>query len=794
MVRLPTFLRRDRKGGQELPTESGSTIVALRARAEAGDPEAMFALGQAFEQGSQVLQDFSEAVRWYEAAATNNHPSACAALGEIFLVGRGTAASSDPASDDRGRFSGTAHILKSLSVPIDFGKAAHWNHVAAEFGDPAAQTRLAAQYAYGRGVAQNWGEAERLFQLAAAKGDVIAQRGLGVLYAGEEAGNQNFSRAAHWLLEAADQGDVPANAALGFLTLQGKVPGGTDADAFRRLKTAAEGGHIDAMAALGYLYQQGRGTDSDLGGAETWYRRASIRGHIGATLSLGFLLADDLPVPDYVSAALAFREAADLGNAIGQYALGRLYLSGVGVPADPAKAEELLKLAADQESAPALEILAALKASSSDGQEISAAASLFDRAIQAGSREALYHRAHMALSGPGIAPSDASSGLDMLQEAADRGSAAACLQLGVLHAKGELLPQNYDEAARWYRAAAENGLSDGLVNLAFVRLRGLEQGEGEDGIDLLKLAAEQGNRTAMWALHNLYQEGLYVAADAIQALNWLIVAARHGSGAAAVKLAEQLDGDGENCPLSEQEIILCLKAAADLGEPAAQATYGRLLYEGRHVEQDLGEAFRRLNAAAQSGNAFAQAWMGDVLMQGEIVLKDEPLAYEWYRKAAENAHCGAALTLSRSIMAGNPNEPQRAELFQIWLRIAETGEPLAARMVGDYYLRGFGISQSDAEAEHWLRTAAEKGQLGALLLLGGMILSGKAAARSPDEVLSLFGQAAAQGSVEAEFSLGVCFHRGIGVAADIEKARLHFGRAAHGGHEPAKAALLELVA
>jgi len=58
----------------------------------------------------------------------------------------------------------------------------------------------------------------------------------------------------------------------------------------------------------------------------------------------------------------------------------------------------------------------------------------------------------------------------------------------------------------------------------------------------------------------------------------------------------------------------------------------------------------------------------------------------------------------------------------------------------------------------------------------------------------LFGQAAAQGSVEAEFSLGVCFHRGIGVAADIEKARLHFGRAAHGGHEPAKAALLELAA
>ena len=60
------------------------------------------------------------------------------------------------------------------------------------------------------------------------------------------------------------------------------------------------------------------------------------------------------------------------------------------------------------------------------------------------------------------------------RKAAEQGDALAQLSLGSLYEQGQGVPQNYAEAAKWYRKAAEQG--DALAQLSLGSL--YEQGQG----------------------------------------------------------------------------------------------------------------------------------------------------------------------------------------------------------------------------------------------------------------------------------------------------------------------------
>ena len=69
--------------------------------------------------------------------------------------------------------------------------------------------------------------------------------------------------------------------------------------------------------------------------------------------------------------------------------------------------------------------------------------------------------------------------------------------LGVMNARGEGVPQDYAEAARWYRKAAEQGQADAQFNLGVMYLKGegVPQDPGEAG-RWARMAAQQGHEKA----------------------------------------------------------------------------------------------------------------------------------------------------------------------------------------------------------------------------------------------------------------------------------------------------------
>jgi TPR repeat protein len=80
----------------------------LVKRAEAGDADAQFNLGEAYAKGEGAHVDIVELMKWYRLAADQNHAKAQYMLGVLYAYG--------------------------LGVPEDQAEAAKWYRLAAEQG------------------------------------------------------------------------------------------------------------------------------------------------------------------------------------------------------------------------------------------------------------------------------------------------------------------------------------------------------------------------------------------------------------------------------------------------------------------------------------------------------------------------------------------------------------------------------------------------------------------------------------------------------------------------------------
>lgn len=117
-----------------------------------------------------------------------------------------------------------------------------------------------------------------------------------------------------------------------------------------------------------------------------------------------------------------------------------------------------------------------------------------------------------------------------LRSAAERGDADAQLSLGAAYEMGHAVPQDYIQAAVWYRKAAEQGNAVAQDFLGF--LYDIGRGVPEDNVQAMawyRKAAEQGDAGAMYALGTMYVSGKGVPQDYVEAHKWRNLAAARAS-------------------------------------------------------------------------------------------------------------------------------------------------------------------------------------------------------------------------------------------------------------------------
>ena len=124
----------------------------------------------------------------------------------------------------------------------------------------------------------------------------------------------------------------------------------------------------------------------------------------------------------------------------------------------------------------------------------------------------------------------------MNQFSAGYGDAVGQRNLGTLYFDGDGVRKDYHEAARWFRAAAEQGFPAAENKLAFLYFtgEGVVQDYGE-AFEWMSRAAEQGYARAQINLGDLYIEGKGVPLDYVNAYMWYSLGSA-GDPRAAIKI------------------------------------------------------------------------------------------------------------------------------------------------------------------------------------------------------------------------------------------------------------------
>jgi hypothetical protein len=136
------------------------------------------------------------------------------------------------------------------------------------------------------------------------------------------------------------------------------------------------------------------------------------------------------------------------------------------------------------------------------------------------------------------AAADTERDLATLRMRAEQGEAEAQTELGARHFRGDGVPQDDAEAARWLLLAAEQGDPDAQNKIGFLRAQGRGVSKDDTKAALwYRRAAELGNAKGQFNIGLACDEGRGVPEDAKQATEWWLRAAAQGHTSAQLKLA-----------------------------------------------------------------------------------------------------------------------------------------------------------------------------------------------------------------------------------------------------------------
>lgn len=318
---------------------SNTLIENLFRRAQNGDNDACFNLGERFFYGRGVKQDYAKAVKWYTLSSDRGDCSSQKKLADCYYLGQGT--------DRNLAMAAKYYELAAEQGDYDSQKALIRCYTIGGTGFPTDRTK--ARYFSDRyGISASAGTSDGLMKNA-QNGDSEAQFKLGNMYLRGVGIEQDYEKAIYWLKLAAQQGHSAAQYNVACCYLSGTGVPKDKITAVMMLGEAAKNGDLDALNNLAGCCMRGDGTAKDQSLAANYYRQAAEQGHAKAQYNYGECLFNGFGVSrDHAEAVNWYRQAAEQGDPDGQYSYGWCLLNGAGVAPDPVTAKEMLELAAEQ--------------------------------------------------------------------------------------------------------------------------------------------------------------------------------------------------------------------------------------------------------------------------------------------------------------------------------------------------------------------------------------------------------------------------------------------------------------
>jgi TPR repeat protein len=290
--------------------------------------------------------------------------------------------------------------------------------------------------------------------------------------------------------------------------------------------------------------------------------------------------ADPIPYVDKLRLEVSnIRDQAGRGDAMAEYRLGRLYMTGTGVTSDYKEAAKYLH-AADEQGLPEAKVVLGYLYENGKGvpRDYRRAFDYYAAAARQGDLTAANNLAAMYGHGRGVRR-DVQQSVNWYRHAAEGGNVVAQCNLATLYFRGRGVVQDYTEAAQWFRKAAESGYPPGQESLAWMFNTGT--GVARDyaiAAHWLELAAHSSYSRAQLELGYLYEQGKGVPLDYVTAYMWYKTAESGGDGRAREELKRV------SRLMTKQQISQAKAAASEL---ASSVRKGKVVEES----QSIGNAF-----------------------------------------------------------------------------------------------------------------------------------------------------------------------------------------------------------
>ena len=229
----------------------------------------------------------------------------------------------------------------------------------------------------------------------------------------------------------------------------------------------------------------------------------------------------------------------------------------------------------------------------------------------------------------------------LLEEARSGNNAQAQFTLGRMYYKGDGVPRDLHEAARWFHKAAEQGHAPAEEAL---RRQDIRQAH-KDNIaaefeelarprrEALLRRAQEGDAEARYELGEAYSSGeLGLPEDEAQAIIWYRRAGEQDHVAAQRALAKRYQ-DGIGVPKDTAEALKWYRRAGELGDEISREKLAHMYRTGDGVPRDMQQAlvwYRKL--AYRDPHSGSPEEIARIYDKGDGVPRDKLLAAAWYQR------------------------------------------------------------------------------------------------------------------------------------------------------------------
>lgn len=206
--------------------------------------------------------------------------------------------------------------------------------------------------------------------------------------------------------------------------------------------------------------------------------------------------------------------------------------------------------------------------------------------------------------------------------------------------------EDYVNAAKCYKYAAEHGLAAAQYELAMCYERGVGVNQNlKEAFKWFKMAADGGWPLAYVSVGTYYYEGVGVTRDLIESVKWY------------------------------------KKASDEFNDVESQYCLGMAYERGDGVNIDYTEAAKWYQKSAEGGHPYAANNLAHLYLRGQGVDKNENTAYYWFRKSAEGGDMNAQCSMGAGYLEGLGGLPVDKKEAMRWFKMAAKQGMVKAQII-----------------------------------------------------------------------------------------------------------------